>query len=104
MVISNQTFESGSFYRYEMLIAFWLVFVLTASISETSIQMADAEKKQSKAGNLLNTDTLESYACNNSLCYKYAAQEEIKKLAATQSNPIQLMNHTTDALKKRSLL
>ena len=39
--------------------------------------MADAIEKQLNAGNLLNTRT-ESYLCNNSFCYKYASQEEIK--------------------------
>ena len=82
-----------------MVLASSLVFVLIFSISGIYIQMADAIEKQLNAGNLLNIPT-GSYVCNNSFCYKYAAQEEIKKSPAIQTKPTQMINNTTDAHKE----
>ena len=78
-----------------MVIASSLVFVLIFSISGIYIQMADAID----ARNLLNTCS-ESYVCNNSFCYKYAAQEGIKKSRAIQTKLIQMINNITDTHKE----
>jgi hypothetical protein len=83
----------------KMLIAFSLVFVLIVFISGTFIQSVNAIKKEVKAGNLLKIGTIDSSICNNSFCYKYASQEEVKKLPTIQSKSPQMINNT-DAQKR----
>jgi hypothetical protein len=83
----------------EMVLASSLVFVLIVFMSGISIQMVDAIEKQVNVGNLLSTRT-ESYVCNNSFCYKYATQEQIKQSPVIQTKLTQMINNTTDPHKE----